>query len=57
MPNDSLNQLNEESRKIGSNDTAIDEDTAIKVDDEVIGRVDIYVYLGYKLKMGLENQK
>ena len=36
--------------------TNIDDDTEIKVGDEVIERVDSYVYLGHKLKLGLDNQ-
>ncbi len=36
--------------------TNIDDDTVIKVGDEVIERVDGYEYLCHKLKLGLDNQ-
>ena len=59
-----LLQLNEEASKVGlkmnlaktkimSN---IVGDTVIKVADNLIEKVDNYVYLGHKLKLGLENQ-
>lgn len=59
-----LLQLNEEANKVGLKMnltkikimTNIDDDTVIKVGDNVIERVDRYVYLGHKLKLGLENQ-
>ena len=35
--------------------TNIDDDRDIKISDTVIERVDSYVYLGHKLKLGLEN--
>jgi hypothetical protein len=59
-----LQQLNEESSKIGLKMnlsktkvmTNIDDDRDIKIGDTVIERVDSYVYLGHKLKLGLDNQ-
>ena len=36
--------------------TNIDDDAVIKVGDDVIERVDSYIYLGHKLKLGLDNQ-
>jgi len=59
-----LRQLNEEANKIGLKMnltktkimTNIDDDREITIGDTVIERVDSYVYLGHKLKLGLENQ-
>lgn len=59
-----LQQLNEESMKVGLKMnlsktkimTNIDDDRDIKIGDTVIERVDHYVYLGHKLKLGLDNQ-
>ena len=59
-----LQQLNEESSKIGLKMnlsktkvmTNIDDDRDIKIGDTIIERVDSYVYLGHKLKLGLDNQ-
>jgi hypothetical protein len=59
-----LQQLNEESSKVGLKMnlsktkvmTNIDDDRDIKIGDTVIERVDSYVYLGHKLKLGLDNQ-
>lgn len=34
----------------------IDDDTVIKIGDNVIERIDSYVYLGHKLKLGLDHQ-
>ena len=59
-----LLQLNEESSKVGLKMnlsktkimTNIDDDREIKIGDTVIERVDSYVYLGHKLKLGLDNQ-
>ena len=57
-----LQQLNEESNKVGLKMnlskimTNIDDDRDIKIGDTVIERVDSYVYLGHKLKLGLDNQ-
>src|SRR6202012_779890 len=61
-----MNQLHQESSKIGLKMnlsktkvmTNIDDDAVIKVEDDVIKRVDIdsYIYLGHKLKLGLDNQ-
>src|SRR6202012_467856 len=36
--------------------TNIDDDAVIKVGDDVIERVDSYIYLGHKLKLCLDNQ-
>ena len=36
--------------------TNIDDDRDIKIGDTIIERVDSYVYLGHKLKLGLDNQ-
>ena len=57
-----LEQLNEESSKVGLKMnlsktkimTNIDDDRDIKIGDTVIERVDSYVYLGLKLKLGLD---
>ena len=59
-----LQQLNDESSKIGLKMnlsktkimTNIDDDRDIKIGDTVIERVDNYIYLGHKLKLGLDNQ-
>lgn len=59
-----MNQLHQESSKIGLKMnlsktkvmTNIDDDAVIKVGDDVIERVDSYIYLGHKLKLGLDNQ-
>ena len=59
-----MNQLHQESSKIGLQMnlsktkvmTNIDDDAVIKVGDDVIERVDSYIYLGHKLKLGLDNQ-
>ena len=59
-----LQQLNEESSKVGLKMnlsktkvmTNIDDDREIKIGDTVIERVDTYVYLGHKLKLGRDNQ-
>ena len=59
-----LQQLNEESRKVGLKMNLsktkiminIDDDRDIKIGDTIIERVDSYVYLGHKLKLGLDNQ-
>ncbi len=39
-----------------NNDEIINDDTKTKVVNEVIDRVESYVYLGDKLKLGLDNQ-
>src|SRR6201996_1842282 len=57
-------QLNEEASKVGLKMslsktkimTNIDDDRDIKIGDTIIERVDCYVYLGHKLKLGLDNQ-
>src|SRR6202012_1936086 len=59
-----MNQLHQESSEIGLKMnlsktkvmTNIDDDAVIKVGDDVIERVDSYIYLGHKLKLGLDNQ-
>lgn len=59
-----LQQLNEEASKVGLKMnlsktkimTNIDDDSEIKIGDTVIERVDSCVYLGHKLKLGLDNQ-
>ena len=59
-----LQQWNEEVSKVGLKMnlsktkvmTNTDDDRDIKIGDTVIERVDSYVYLGHKLKLGLDNQ-
>ena len=59
-----LQQLSEEASKVGLKMnlsktkvmTNIGDDREIKIGDTVIERVDSYVYLGHKLKLGLDNQ-
>src|ERR1700742_812031 len=59
-----MNQLQQESSKIGLKMNLsktkvmanIDDDAVIKVGDDVIERVDSYIYFGHKLKLGLDNQ-
>ena len=59
-----LQQLNDESIKVGLKlnlsktkiMTNIDDDRDVKIGDTVIERVENYVYLGHKLKLGLGNQ-
>lgn len=59
-----ISQLHQESGKVGLKMnlsktkvmTNIDDDTVIKVGHDGIERVDNYIYLGHKLKLGLDNQ-
>ena len=59
-----IRQLNEESVKVGLKMnltktkfmTNITDDREITIGDTVIERVDSYVYLGHKLKLGIDNQ-
>ena len=61
---DMLQELNEEANKVGLKMnlsktkimTNIADNREMKIGDTVIERVDSYVYLGHKLKLGLDNQ-
>ena len=59
-----LEELNEEANKVGLKMnlsktkimTNIEDDREMKIGDTVVEKVDSYVYLGHKLKLGLDNQ-
>ena len=59
-----LQQLNEEACKVGLKInltktkimTDLDDDKDIKIGDAAIEKVESYIYLGHKLKLGLDNQ-